>query len=668
MSATGEAVVAWSFQPEAGGPRELWAAIAPPGAPFGAPVRIGAPRAGVAVRPRGRRRRARAARVRDRRRPARRRARARRATSAPRPGSGDAKDLFAVFPAAAVRADGGAVVAWQTRSRGDVQAVTARKARAVRRAGDARRQAAALAVDRRSSLRLFTARCSAPGRRRRVRRPAARRPDERRRQPARDDPARRPRAGHLGRARRRATASGGARRARRRCRSPAAPPSCASSAPSCATPGSLTPLLLADGTAGVAWTDNGDSERDGRLHLARRGRGRRAPTRPRRASACSPPTRRVLRRRDPLGSGALLGGVRRPRRRSRATRARARTVSLRRAGDAPADDRSRLGRPIATLRGGPVRVLRALRRARRAPRRGHDADDPSSAAARARRTRGCSARWPAATATTSSCRGAPTATRRPRTSWSTRRDPRSRRGGAPGRRADRQEATVPDPAAQRRDGALRHRPVVPRGHLGPRRDDRCGSRDEARAARRGARARAARHRVRGAVRRAAVPDRDRPGELSAGHGRSRRTGPRPQPPEHHDAGAQILSAGPAGLTRSPTLRVEGSTGCPQAAARANGAGIVAVHAFRSLRPRTIHAALREPGGRWGALAEVTGAADLAERRPARGGRLRSRGRRRRDRDAARARRGSRSRRSGARPGACSAPVRRCSRRAARRAR
>ncbi len=111
ISSTGEAVVAWAFQPRGGAPRELWAAVAAPGAPFGAPVKIGLPRAGspfaltvgsaghallafgsgddllVAERAPGADFGA-AARV------------------------GGAKDIFAVFPVAAVRADGGAVVAW----------------------------------------------------------------------------------------------------------------------------------------------------------------------------------------------------------------------------------------------------------------------------------------------------------------------------------------------------------------------------------------------------------------------------------------------------------------------------------------------------------------------------------------------------------------------------
>ena len=63
--------------------------------------------------------------------------------------------------------------------------------------------------------------------------------------------------------------------------------------------GSLTPLLLADGTAAVAWTDNGENERDGRLHLALEGAADAAdPAAPR--VRVLPPRNRVLKARDPL--------------------------------------------------------------------------------------------------------------------------------------------------------------------------------------------------------------------------------------------------------------------------------------------------------------------------------------------------------------------------------
>ena len=115
MSASGEAVVAWSFQPRGGAPRELWAAVAAPGAAFGAPVRIGAPRGGspfeLAVGGGGHALLAFASGddllVAER---------APGADFGAATRVGEAKDRFAVFPAAAVRADGGAVVAWQGRS------------------------------------------------------------------------------------------------------------------------------------------------------------------------------------------------------------------------------------------------------------------------------------------------------------------------------------------------------------------------------------------------------------------------------------------------------------------------------------------------------------------------------------------------------------------------
>ncbi|HEY6890797.1 MAG TPA: hypothetical protein VI300_23535, partial [Solirubrobacter sp.] len=46
LSATGEAVVAWSFQPAAGRPREVWAATAQPGGAFAPAAKVGTLRAG----------------------------------------------------------------------------------------------------------------------------------------------------------------------------------------------------------------------------------------------------------------------------------------------------------------------------------------------------------------------------------------------------------------------------------------------------------------------------------------------------------------------------------------------------------------------------------------------------------------------------------------------
>ena len=64
--------------------------------------------------------------------------------------------------------------------------------------------------------------------------------------------------------------------------------------------GSLTPLLTADGTAGIAWADNNDDEGDGRLHLALEGvPGVAVPAQP--DVRLAGPTRRVLAADADLG-------------------------------------------------------------------------------------------------------------------------------------------------------------------------------------------------------------------------------------------------------------------------------------------------------------------------------------------------------------------------------
>ncbi len=232
MSAGGEAVVAWSFQPGAGGPRELWATIATPGAAFHAPVRIGLPRASspfdLAVGDGG----TRADRLRERRRPARGRARPRRGLRRRDPGRGRQGSL---------RGLPGGGRARRRRRRGrvadDARATAGRdpaRSRSVRRARDRG------ASPPRSRFRGFSCGCSSSlfssGRL-----SASSTPEVQRRTATARTHARRswPMAARCSRGprRRRVTASGGTLRARRRCRSAAAPPSCASTAPSCATSG-----------------------------------------------------------------------------------------------------------------------------------------------------------------------------------------------------------------------------------------------------------------------------------------------------------------------------------------------------------------------------------------------------------------------------------------------
>ncbi|MDA0161425.1 hypothetical protein OM076_14200 [Solirubrobacter ginsenosidimutans] len=122
MSATGEAVVAWSLRPKPGATRELWAAVAPPGQAFHAATRIGEIRGpapfALAVGPGGHALLVFAA--------------AKRIQVAERAPGGEfglaapvaeADDVAVELPTAAVRADGGAVVAWHGISDGVTVAV-----------------------------------------------------------------------------------------------------------------------------------------------------------------------------------------------------------------------------------------------------------------------------------------------------------------------------------------------------------------------------------------------------------------------------------------------------------------------------------------------------------------------------------------------------------------
>ena len=122
VSAAGESVVAWAFQPAKGKPRELWASIAPAGGPFGTPVKLGTVRSGspfslavgagghaVLAFPNG-----------DDMLVAER---APGAGFGPAARVGATNDRLAVFPTAAVAADGGAVVAWQNVFAGTVDGV-----------------------------------------------------------------------------------------------------------------------------------------------------------------------------------------------------------------------------------------------------------------------------------------------------------------------------------------------------------------------------------------------------------------------------------------------------------------------------------------------------------------------------------------------------------------
>ncbi|MDA0161423.1 hypothetical protein OM076_14190 [Solirubrobacter ginsenosidimutans] len=346
VSAGGESVVAWAFQPATGKPRELWASIAPAGGPFATPVKLGTVRSGspftlavgaggdavlafpngdgmfVAERPPGAGFGA-AARV------------------------GAANDRLAVFPAAAVGADGGAVVAWQNTFAGTLEGVIRAQPGAF---------GAPLSLVPESGLKFpkvvldlfdafltddtgeFFSDSAGP-----------------------DDQGGLPRALITPDGRALVTAAGVAKR-----------DGIWGAGPQWATvplsggavetqvlgaglrdAGAIAPLVTADGTAGIAWADNNDDERDGRLHLALEGSPDGTDPPPPSVRVLGP-TRRVLAAdadlpltircsaacdvRVQLGKGPLAPGE---------------TVSLTRAGD----KRIRLFgfyTPLATLTGGPV--------------------------------------------------------------------------------------------------------------------------------------------------------------------------------------------------------------------------------------------------------------------------------------------------------------------------
>ena len=123
LSATGEAVVAWSFQPADGKPRELWAAVAAAGTAFGTPARIGTLRDGspfsLAVGADGTALVAFPGRHDD----VLVAERAAGASFGPASRVGTAGDRLATYLTVAIRADGGAVVAWQSVLAGKLQAV-----------------------------------------------------------------------------------------------------------------------------------------------------------------------------------------------------------------------------------------------------------------------------------------------------------------------------------------------------------------------------------------------------------------------------------------------------------------------------------------------------------------------------------------------------------------
>ena len=228
--------------------RELWAAIAAPGAAFGAPVRIGEVQLGspfsLAVGAGGHALLAFA----HRQRAAGRRARARRRVRPRGHGRAAPRTGFGVLPAAAVDADGGALVAWRGRRDGRSSAVV--------RAGPGR-SARRSTLSRAARLPLRRRTCRRSSTRSRRWTPRASRRAERAATTEAGDPraliCRRPRAADVGGpagrdgvwwlAPRSATMplAGGAAEIR------------AHGAGRCATPTSITPLLAGGGGTPSLW-------------------------------------------------------------------------------------------------------------------------------------------------------------------------------------------------------------------------------------------------------------------------------------------------------------------------------------------------------------------------------------------------------------------------------
>jgi hypothetical protein len=348
VSASGDAVVAWSFQAVADKPRELWAAVAPAGAPFAAPVKLATLRIGssfsLAVGDAGH---ALLAFVSGSDVLVAERAPSGAFGPATRVGNTD--DAIGVTPAAAVRADGAAIVAWNNQLAGDVQGVLRSQAGAF---------AAPVTLAKPSGLRLpkllldlyselFSA--ESPG----EYTTSAAGPDD-------DGGGARALLTPDGRGAVTWTAPVNRDGVWQSLPLVATVP-LTGGAPAVTAFGTelregqaTTPLIAPGGTLGVAWADNGERA-DGRLHLALEGAAYGPePAAPK--VTVSAPKRRVLAADEPLrvrvrcsaacdvrvqvGDGALAPSD---------------GFSLRRAGARDVRLSAYL-EPLATLRGGPVRL------------------------------------------------------------------------------------------------------------------------------------------------------------------------------------------------------------------------------------------------------------------------------------------------------------------------
>ena len=347
MSASGEAVVAWSFRSRDGATRELWAATAAPGAAFGAPARIGEVQLGspfsLAVGPGGHALLAFAGGGRVH--VAERAPRSGFAPSAP---VGRAADTVAVLPVAALDATGGAVVAWQRATDWAVEAAV-RAGPGPFGAPETLARPARLGLSPGlltffSGLALADEGEYATG------------------DSGPDNEAAHPRALIVSAGRALLSWAGPASHdgvwslGARSATLPLAGGSAETRAHGAGVrdAGSVTPLALADGGAAVLWTDDVDDE-DVRLHLAVEGA----------AAAADPPGPSVRIR--PVSKRVLGGGQALVLRVtcSAACEVRAQTGagltgaggSLSRAGAGSEELRLEPSfRPIASLRGGPVRV------------------------------------------------------------------------------------------------------------------------------------------------------------------------------------------------------------------------------------------------------------------------------------------------------------------------
>jgi hypothetical protein len=348
LSAAGEAIVAWSFQPADGKPRQVWAAVAAAGAAFGTPAKLGTLRSGspfsLAVGADGTALVAFPGQHDDvlvaERAPG--------AGFGPASRVGTARDPLAIYATVAIRPDGGAVVAWQSVLGGKLQGVL-RTQRGSFSAPVTLAPDSGLHIPKRI-LALYDALVGLGG--------------EEVTSDGPDEDGENPRATIAPDGRVLVTSSAIAQRGDVYLGGPRVTTiSLAGGAPESHVlgaqlrqPSVITPVLTAEGTPAIAWTDNNERTRDGRLHLALEGVADGVdPAAPR--VRLIGPTHRVLKPNEDLrftvrcsaacdvnlllGGGLLAAGA---------------DVSLTHAGEQKIK-LSGVSAPLATLKGGPVKLL-----------------------------------------------------------------------------------------------------------------------------------------------------------------------------------------------------------------------------------------------------------------------------------------------------------------------